>query len=643
MSVQSQRPLGPLAPASLEGLTSGTLLCLLAFGLRLYRLGSQSLWYDEAASLFAASQPLASLSAPLVLEPHPPLYFLLLHGWMVLAGSSEFSLRFLSVLFSVLAIAGIYRLGALLLGMWVGVFAAALAALSPFLVYYAQETRMYALLLAFSVLSFLSFLRLLRQGRGWPLYVAITTATLWTHYFGLFVLVWENLVFLLLWPKRRYPLGKWMLAQTTCLLLFLPWVLVDLQRLGTYRSAYDTALSLAVMLQKALLAFQWGVVDDPAAFGWTLAPLGILLAAGLLASPWLARGSSWWEPGLILLASFIVPFLCLLSLSFFRPAFHPRYLIMAAPAYFVALGAALGLVSRWQRPLAWALLVLLAFTTFAPLKAYFHDPRLAREDFRSAAQFLESRQEEGDAILFNAWYARYPFDYYYGGALVRSGPFLRAPLTETEVVAGLNEAAQGHQRLWLVLWQDEVLDPGRYVLLQLDRFGEKVAELWLGELRVFVYHLPQGDIPPFHLTGTPNPYEADFGGQFQLVGYDATPTALRAGEWLKVALFWRAETQLSQDYRGFVHLMDDRQLLFGQQDKVPLGDYYPPSRWPVGPVLRDEYVFQVLPGTPPGAYRLEVGIYVYPSLGRLSRTDTEDPLQPDRAILPVLIHVAGRE
>src|SRR5713101_6988209 len=127
------------------------LVLLLAFILRLYRLDFQSFWYDEGFSAFVAKGPLTSISVYVFIDPHPPLYYTVLHFWMKVAGEGEFSLRFLSVALGVLSIALIYRLGADLLGYRAGAYAAVLGAVNPFLLYYSQETRGYILLLALSI------------------------------------------------------------------------------------------------------------------------------------------------------------------------------------------------------------------------------------------------------------------------------------------------------------------------------------------------------------------------------------------------------------------------------------------------------------------------------------------------------------
>ena len=117
----------------------------LAFGLRAYRLGAESLWYDETVSVYLAAQSMPDLIAHTAGDIHPPGYYLLLHGWTRLAGSSDFAVAFPSFFFGMLLVALAYLLSNRLWGPRTGMLAALLVAVSPFNLWYSQEVRMYTL------------------------------------------------------------------------------------------------------------------------------------------------------------------------------------------------------------------------------------------------------------------------------------------------------------------------------------------------------------------------------------------------------------------------------------------------------------------------------------------------------------------
>ena len=83
-----------------------------AWAVRLWLLDASNLTYDEAATYFVANRPLPDILAYLsgAVREHPPLYYLLIHLWMRLAGSSEYSLRFFAVCASLVGIALTARL-----------------------------------------------------------------------------------------------------------------------------------------------------------------------------------------------------------------------------------------------------------------------------------------------------------------------------------------------------------------------------------------------------------------------------------------------------------------------------------------------------------------------------------------------------
>ncbi|MGB9005085.1 MAG: glycosyltransferase family 39 protein, partial [Candidatus Aminicenantales bacterium] len=122
------------------------ILFAVAIALRIITLDAKGLWLDEAYSVHLARQGLSGLMSQLSLESTPPLYYLCLHFWINIFGSSEGALRALSLVFSLGTMTVLYSLGRKFFSRSVAVVVAALAAFSPLQIYYAQETRMYSLL-----------------------------------------------------------------------------------------------------------------------------------------------------------------------------------------------------------------------------------------------------------------------------------------------------------------------------------------------------------------------------------------------------------------------------------------------------------------------------------------------------------------
>ena len=124
------------------------LIVLFAFALRVYALDRQSFWSDEGLTVHYIGGSVADVIQRITVGFHNPLYFTGLHFWADATGTSDWAIRYFSVAFAVLAIPLIYVLGRHFYGRTAGLIAALLLAANPFAIYYAQEARMYAQILA---------------------------------------------------------------------------------------------------------------------------------------------------------------------------------------------------------------------------------------------------------------------------------------------------------------------------------------------------------------------------------------------------------------------------------------------------------------------------------------------------------------
>lgn len=215
------------------------LVILCAFGLRAYQLDSQSLWYDKGVTAWLAQMQIRQLIEWTANDIQPPLYYSVTSLWGHLAGWSEYSLRFPSLLFGVLTIPLLWAL----VRTWsrqrlAAMLAAAIATLHPLLIYYSQEARMYAMLLALGVAcGWLISLALNRPvtNRVWLIYVVLGAAALYTHYFAFYLLAAFALAYLIerrFSPAVKPALRPFLVANAAILLLYLPWINAMIERLA---------------------------------------------------------------------------------------------------------------------------------------------------------------------------------------------------------------------------------------------------------------------------------------------------------------------------------------------------------------------------------------------------------------------------
>ena len=176
--------------ATQPAVIAGALLLLMGASLAL-RVGTldTGYWIDEGIAVGIASHDLADIPRVLSQDGNPPLYYLLLHGWMQVFGTTEAATRALSLVFALLAVPASFWAGAALFDRRAGALAAAGAAGSPFLTYYAQETRMYSLVVLLSILASASFVLAFVRGdrRQLPLLGLWLVLLLYTHTWGLFL------------------------------------------------------------------------------------------------------------------------------------------------------------------------------------------------------------------------------------------------------------------------------------------------------------------------------------------------------------------------------------------------------------------------------------------------------------------------
>ena len=624
------------------------LILLVGFALRLYRLGYQSLWYDETVSVLLARKSLPALTAHTAGDIHPPLYYYLLHFWIRLAGSSEFSLAFLSLAFGVLLIPLLFYLGRGLYGVKVGLLGALLLALSPFNLWYSQEVRMYTLGASLGLISLLFLLRIRSQARlqrgCWVGYILASALGLYTLYYYAFLLLAQNLMVIGWWVKgkQRFSLLPWVSSQVGVLLLYLPWLPIAFrQATNPPVPPWRTFTGFAQVWIESWSALSFGQSVDPKIV-WPLLLLALALFALGLCNLLRAQVSDSWFVPLSLAGHTLLPILLIYLFSLIVPLFHVRYVFTYSPPFYLLL--AVGLVRLPRKPLATlSLLFILSGSAYSIYNFHF-DPHYASDDHRGAAEYLVERLRSKDAVLINAGYAYPAFLYYYEGPIAWRGRLVnyqdvadrgkgtvvlqtgsiggqatlgwRNPnsdfyaTTEKETARSLEEVFPRHPRVWVFRIYDTVTDPQGFIRKWLEEHGRKFEDqLFAGQSFMRVQGFLTHPAPIYEVPDLPHPVGVEWGGQVRLEGFEGGAAPLRAGEALDLALYWRATQRLDIDYHVVLYLVDAGGEVLAQTDETPLGPLYLTSRWKEGEVLREPMRLEIPEGTPGGEYTLQVAIY----------------------------------
>ncbi|MFN8535566.1 MAG: glycosyltransferase family 39 protein [Dehalococcoidia bacterium] len=591
-------------------------LCLLAFALRLHHLTFESMWLDEADALRLASAPLAELVGRLTsVGENGPLYFIILRGWMTLVGKSELAVRSLSLLAGVLTVAVFGALGTRLGGRRLGLASAAIATLSSFLIYYAQETKMYAILVLLSALSGYLLVRAFDENRWfqWLAFLVTTSLAMYTHVFGA-LLIPAAFVYAISRPRAHLRCWKGFgLAFALLTLPYLPLAAWQFWALTLPRppvGSYYGAPAFHDLVRLMLRGFGTIMPEIDHQTAWLV--FGGLVALGLL--PFGRKDATYRRRIFYLVAYFLVPSVLAAILFSRMPIFLERYMSPLLPPVFVAVGGSMVVLAALWRPLAIAPLALWVAFNAPPWYDTHIQNIVLKEAWRPTTQFVEGRMEDGDLLIFLSPDGRIAYDYY------STRPYQRA---ETIDIMGrghqkIDEALQartaGHKRYWVVLSQyvrEDVEDLNYWLV----RNATKVDERGFKDVLVSLW-LPA---PPGRREPKPSQYAAlDFDRRLGLVGYDVaglaggtvTPRCTTIPDLcaIKLTLYWRAGERLDRDVWISTRLVDGERSVWGQFDLAP-NPFYPIVEWRTGAIYREERYLPVLPGTPDGRYTLLVSAY----------------------------------
>ncbi len=204
---------------------------MIAAFLRFSTLRAQSYWYDEAITVDLLHRSLSDMLAAIPgSESTPPLYYVLAWGWSRLFGLHETGLRSLSAVFGTATVPAAYAAARVFVSRRASCFTAALIAVSPFLVWYSQEARAYAMLVFFGTLSLAFLQRATEPGARWWLagWAIVSGLALTTHYFAFFLLAAEA-VWLLYRSADRRAVGAAVALVTLVAAALLPLAIYQAQ------------------------------------------------------------------------------------------------------------------------------------------------------------------------------------------------------------------------------------------------------------------------------------------------------------------------------------------------------------------------------------------------------------------------------
>lgn len=542
----------------------------LAFALRVYRLADANVWWDEGWTVWLAGHDLGWIALRTASDEHPPLHYWLMHGWQLMFGTTAATGRFFSVLFGVLAVAVLYRLGKAIGGARLGLLAAGLLALARFQVWWSQDIKNYTLSAFFAWASvWFVWQWLFGKGRGrgaWVGYVACAALALYSHYLGALVVLASNLfvviVLLARWRRGERSLGpwvRWALAQAAVFALFAPWGYVYLQNGATWTAA--PAFDFLLFLRLAATVLALGVTTFIENYTWVVLAL---VGVAALAVGWVAQGRGVGAQGgreaaawgavyawvILLVPPVLIYALSLTPAALFAPKIQARYLMMLAPAFALALALGIlwmaqlgrGDARRFARVGALALAALVAGAQLFTLGEYYGARRL-RDEYSTAMQVVNHFRLPGDALVLNTdqewptalYYLNEPMDWVgvpNGTAVDEAGA--------ARVVAQLGAP----HAVWVLTIPDALQkDPARLVERKLEQRWPKQFEQTFDDKRLTLYADAVRNVKDVSAATFAPQVTRDVAldGQLALVGQDLPVREVEPGDVVRVVTYWRAQ------------------------------------------------------------------------------------------------------
>jgi mannosyltransferase len=388
-----------------------SLIVLVGAGLRIYKLGSHDLWFDEAISSYIAGH-----IAHITWDKNPPLYYLLLHFWTKFFDNGEFQLRSLSAIFGIASIFVLYKLGGLF-DKKAGLISAFLLAISPIYIWYSQEARNYSLAIFTVLLSVYFFILALRKNKPilWVFFAISSAISLYSSYYYLFIITGE---FSVLFIKRyRCFFRKWMICNLFILVSFLPFLRFFLNQVKSVQESFwintPTLKSILISFEN----FNVGYNANTVVYSLTSILFFILFILGIVYCL-----KSYKEHLIILLSFLLFPIAVIFAISQWIPLYLDRQLILYAPFYYIII--AIGITSIKKQPAVKTAVLLFIFvlsisalcnyfSDFMPSPYVHHMGTYIKKPFKPAVNYVKENYQKKDAIVHSNPSTEPPFEYYW--------------------------------------------------------------------------------------------------------------------------------------------------------------------------------------------------------------------------------------
>jgi mannosyltransferase len=372
--------------------------------------------------------------------------------------------------------------------------------ISPYMNWYANELRMYSLLVLVTMLSHYFFLRIYfnksRSWLNWLLYLLLSIIGIYTHYFFFLVLLSQLIFYFLFWFKfPKYSFRNLVIIASTIILSFIPWVWLVLS-LGNAKNQSPllikpSSIDFFNIYSQQVFGFQSDYVNSLILSFWPI--------LGLLALLLLKKNNSLKPEfiylGLVTFIPILVSFVVSYSL---RPIFLSRYLSICIPSMYIIISFVLFnynvIMSRIIRIL---IVYIMFFALFLQITS-FATP--VKENYREAINYIIKTTQKNDLVAISAPFTIFTFDYYYNG----SNKLVTIPSWDRKTVIPafnkqtmseqVNSYIPNHNKIYLLLSYDQGYEKEVKQYFD-DNFLKLESITFSSKLNLYVYDIkkqPQG-------------------------------------------------------------------------------------------------------------------------------------------------------
>lgn len=441
------------------------------FILRFYRLTSSSIWHDEGYTMWLIRYDFLDVLHRTARDVHPPAYYLIAKPWTLVFGSSVFSIRLLSLLFSIGIIYLTYLIVKEVFNKNAAFWSSLFVALSPFMVRFGQEARMYGVVAFFTTLATYFLVKYIKDKNSkylW-LYVPAMIIAMYTQYYSFFVIISHWLILAIYTPnffKFRWvsafkeKIGvlnwKWWLANATLLVMYLPWFPVAYRQVTRVSGSYwikPEWITKTTIPNNILQFISYSHLDDlQNSLGGQLVFWVIIALLSLVGFVFIKKNN--YKQILSLYIFGYLPMILVFTLSKLRtPVYQDRYFPFSAIALFVIWGFAISMIKNKTVSIVAGIMfaVILVLGNLNMYKDVNHQMVKVKET-------VEQNFQVGDKIYSGELYTFLDGAYYLGYEKVK---FISDPVDgygesslfydqQGEYVVTKEEARNSGDRIWVI-------------------------------------------------------------------------------------------------------------------------------------------------------------------------------------------------